>query len=358
MKLTLLITVSILKIGMLTVNPKLNEPVKSALSISLDNEPIKITKKTITLNTGIHMKYLDAGNKNGRTILFIHGYTDTSRSFEQLIVELLKVNSDLRFIAIDLRGHGESSMPSPSSSNNFRIVDFTEDILDFMKLKNLTKVDLVGHSMGSVIAQEIALEHPNKISSLTMIGALVNGKKNTAIQNFLIPELMDNWKQKLITKYGKDWKNKSYLLSPENLGPSVTNFLKENWVTEAGVETSVLETIYKETIKIPLATWFGALETLSEFDHSKRMKKLKTPTLIIWGEGDELTVKEDQERLLKACEKARQQNGTLVYYRSYGSIGSQNKAPGHNLHWGNAKIVATDFLEFISAEHPFKSAAN
>ncbi|SFZ92832.1 Pimeloyl-ACP methyl ester carboxylesterase [Flaviramulus basaltis] len=345
-------------LGIETNTTRKFEQSKIHISSQIEKDSFSIKSKNIHLNTGIQMKYLEAGNKNGRTILFLHGYTDTSRSFEQLITELLKLNPELRFIAPDLRGHGDSSIPTLSNSNGFGIKDFTNDILDFMKLKNLTKVDLVGHSMGSVIAQEIALEYPSRISSLTMIGALVNGKKNRAIQEFLIPELINNWKKQLIAQYGVDWKSKSYNLTPEDLGSSVTDFLKKNWVTEADLKASVLEAIYFETIKIPLATWFGALETLSEIDNSQRMKKLRTPTLIIWGEGDELTLKEDQERLIKACEKANDLNGTPVYYKKYGPKGEKSKAPGHNLHWVKAKTVASDIIELISAEYPFNSTLN
>ena len=316
-------------------------------------DAIPIVKKSILLSTGIQMKYREAGNPDGRTILLIHGYTDTSRSFEKVMEELLEKDPNLRLIAPDLRGHGESSMPTPSNSNAFEISDITEDLLDFMKLKNISKVDLVGHSMGSVIAQEIALKHPKKVVSLTMIGALMNGKKNSAIQDFLMPELIGKWEQQLRGRFGTDWKIKSYSLTPKDLGEEATTFLKENWVTDADSNPSLLKTIYLETIEIPLATWIGALKALSEVDNSQRMKKLKVPTLIIWGSGDDLTTKLDQDRLLSSCEAAYERNATPIYFRSYRGDGSGSSLPGHNMHWGNAKKVASDILEFMGSSSPF-----
>ena len=320
--------------------------------------PSSIVKKSIALMTGIQMKYREAGNPDGRTMLLIHGYTDTSRSFENLMVELLEKDPNLRLIAPDLRGHGESSMPTPSNSNSFEVSDFAADLLDFMRLKNITKVDLVGHSMGSVIAQEIALEHPSKVESLTMIGAFMNGKKNSAIQDFLMPELIGKWEQQLKDRFGKDWKLKSYSLTPKDLGEEATTFLKENWVTDADSDTSLLAAIYLETIEIPLATWIGALHALSEVDNSRRMRKLKAPTLIIWGSGDDITTRQDQDSLLSSCEEAYRRNATPIYFRSYYGNGTGSNLPGHNMHWGNARKVASDILEFTGSCSPFESEEN
>src|SRR5688572_33355692 len=69
-------------------------------------------KRVIELNTGICMKYIDTGNPNGTPLVLLHGYTDTSRSFQLLIQDLLRINRNIRIIAPDLRGHGETSMPN------------------------------------------------------------------------------------------------------------------------------------------------------------------------------------------------------------------------------------------------------
>jgi len=355
MRIILLVTgiVLSLALGLQTHAFGIFETAETAELANLTDESLPIVKKSITLNTGIRMKYVEAGNPNGRTLLFLHGYTDTSRSFEKVIETLLKKDPGLRLIAPNLRGHGESSIPNPSNSNAFGIDDFAADILDFMKLKKIAKVDLIGHSMGSVIAQEIALEHPNKVTSLTMIGAFVNGKKNNAIQDFLMPELIAKWKQQLKHDFGKDWKIESFHLTPKDLGTKVTSFLRENWVTEADCDTSLLESIYLETIEVPLATWFGALEALSEMDNSERMKRLKVPAQIIWGAGDDFTSKSDQDRLRSACEAAYKRNATPIQYKNYNGDGIGNNLPGHNLHWANAEKVALDILEFFGSESPF-----
>ncbi|WP_419212075.1 alpha/beta fold hydrolase [Maribacter sp. X9] len=52
--------------------------------ILLKKDSTIVNKKSIALSTGIQMEYREAGNSDGRTIVLIHGYTDTSRSFENV----------------------------------------------------------------------------------------------------------------------------------------------------------------------------------------------------------------------------------------------------------------------------------
>ena len=77
-------------------------------------------KKTIELNTGIRMSYIDKGDQRGKPLILLHGYTDTSRSFQLLIEELLKIRTDIRIIAPDLRGHVTVHSPMRSSVQKIR----------------------------------------------------------------------------------------------------------------------------------------------------------------------------------------------------------------------------------------------
>ena len=66
-----------------------------------------------------------------------------------------------------MRGHGSSSKPS----GGYGTADFASDIIDVMDRLAIKSAALVGHSMGSLVAQRIAAEHPDRVSSLMLIGA-------------------------------------------------------------------------------------------------------------------------------------------------------------------------------------------
>ncbi|MFC4218939.1 alpha/beta fold hydrolase [Flagellimonas marina] len=300
------------------------------------------------MTTGTRMAYVELGNPNGRTLLFLHGYTDTSRSFYGLIKVLLRMNPNLRLIAPDLRGHGDSSIPNSNTENPFEIANFADDLFSFLQLKNIDIIDLVGHSMGSIIAQEMVSRHSEMINSLTMIGAFVNGKENEAIQNFLMPEVVQKWQRQLQVEFGDNWREKSYSMTPEDLGDKTLAFIKNDWVIEPDCNNDVLEAIYSETLKVPLATWFGAMEALSKIDNEGMMKQVNTPLLVIWGTGDTVTTKKDQDDILEARKNATPNSRTPVEFKAYDISESGNHRPGHNLHWANQKMVANDILKFIS----------
>jgi pimeloyl-ACP methyl ester carboxylesterase len=63
--------------------------------------------------------------------------------------------------ALDLRNHGRSL-----HSDDFSYQLMAQDILDYCQEKNLTKIDLIGHSMGGKVAMLLACLHPDLVSKL------------------------------------------------------------------------------------------------------------------------------------------------------------------------------------------------
>ncbi len=307
-------------------------------------------KKYIQLNTGIKMAYVELGENNSETYILLHGYTDSSRSFQQVIEQLYQLSPQSRIIVPDLRGHGSTGLPN--SDKGFKTIDFSNDILSLINQLSLNKVHIVGHSFGSMLAQHIALNHPEKVKSLVLMGTFVNGKKNIAVQDFLFKELIyGQWKNQLENTYGSNWKEKTFKLAPLDLGENVTQFLKENWVSEPRAKKSFLDSICKETIHTPLITWFETLKTIREFDNTQNLSALKTPTLIIWGEDDEMMPQNpDQEELKKSLQKANQNFGTSIYYKTYRKKFPNQLNIGHNLHWAFPEEVAADIMSFTKSK--------
>ena len=147
-------------------------------------------KKTTKLSTGITMKYIEAGDPTGTPAIFLHGYTDSSRSFSVVIQYLMTLRPDLRVLALDMRGHGGSSMPSAESCASdpatcFRAADFAADLLSFMDNLGLKQAYIVGHSLGTMVAQEFALTHPHRISRMALLGTGASTMNNPSLQGTL-----------------------------------------------------------------------------------------------------------------------------------------------------------------------------
>ena len=114
---------------------------------------------SIALGNGVHLHYARQGPPDGPVIIFLHGYSDSLFSFSR-VMPLLP--PELRVIALDLRGHGHSARPA----NGYRIGDFASDVLRMMDLLGVPEATIVGHSMGSFVAQAIAERAPGRVSRL------------------------------------------------------------------------------------------------------------------------------------------------------------------------------------------------
>jgi len=296
---------------------------------------------------------------SGPQLLLLHGYTDTSRSFQLLMEDLRRVNKNLRILAPDLRGHGETSMPDAmvckyDPKKCFTPKLFAEDIIDLMDQLCIDKIHVAGHSMGSIIAQELALTYPNRIVSITLIETFVDGSACETIQDFLIADLIETeYRCILEEKFKAEWPSDAYGVLPMNMGETVAEYLRENWVVEALAAEDFLDVVFQETIKIPLGTWIGAIKSLGEVDYRSALENLKVPTMILWATQDVVTSAKDQILVKSAFQSAEKSNGTKVIYKTYGEFASRPAGHpitdlGHNVHWAVPREVANDIYSFIT----------
>ncbi|WP_404478401.1 alpha/beta fold hydrolase [Novosphingobium sp. BL-52-GroH] len=99
----------------------------------------------------------------GEPILFIHGLGGTSNVFAPQVGVLSRFFACHRF---DLPGAGLS--PSSGENTIEALVDATIGVMDTLALSG--PVHVVAHSMGTVVAQHLALKVPDRVASLSLIG--------------------------------------------------------------------------------------------------------------------------------------------------------------------------------------------
>ncbi len=115
---------------------------------------------------GVAVRYLDTAphlaGTHGRTLLFVHGFCGAGAHFEPLFPLLSGVG---RCIAVDLPGCAGSDKPDAPYS-----VDYFVEFLDsFCRTLGLTRVALVGHSMGGQIAVHFADRFPGRVDRLVLL---------------------------------------------------------------------------------------------------------------------------------------------------------------------------------------------
>ncbi|WLD94030.1 alpha/beta fold hydrolase [Alkalihalobacillus sp. AL-G] len=120
----------------------------------------------ITVEPSVKIFVEELGPKNGKPILFVHGWPLNRKMFEYQFDQI--PNAGYRCIRMDLRGFGSSDKPWTGYSYD-RMADDIRIVIDTLKLKNLI---LVGYSMGGAIVIRHMVRHAGQnISKLVLMGA-------------------------------------------------------------------------------------------------------------------------------------------------------------------------------------------
>lgn len=116
------------------------------------------------LTTGVHQV---AGRQDGDPVVFVHGNISSSTFFFAAMQQLADDAPGCRPIAMDLRGFG-STDPLPVDATR-GLQDFADDIWATIDALQLDRVHLVGWSMGGGIVQQMTIDTPARVLSLTLV---------------------------------------------------------------------------------------------------------------------------------------------------------------------------------------------
>ncbi|UCE14449.1 MAG: alpha/beta hydrolase [Candidatus Heimdallarchaeota archaeon] len=205
------------------------------------------------MDTEIDYDYNPAANSDFPTIVFIHGAGGDKRQWKRQKDYFQSLGFGL--VIPSLPGHGESQLPDSVSIKDYSNVIIR--LLDYIKLSKLT---LIGHSMGGAIALQVLLEYsPSMIDNLVLIGT--GAKLNVAPIFF---ELIEN-----------DFKEALRLMGEYSYGKKATLQIKrEN------------EKILRHNGAQILTHDF---EACRQFDIRTELGKIQISTLIICGQDDKMT---------------------------------------------------------------------
>ncbi len=126
---------------------------------------IRIESRFAEVN-GVKLHYLVAGK--GEPVILLHGYTQTSRMWRPLMVELAKTHT---VIAPDLRGFGESSKPN----SGYEKKAMAQDIHALATSLGYRRASIVGHDIGLMVAYAYAAQYPAEVDRIVLMDAFLPG---------------------------------------------------------------------------------------------------------------------------------------------------------------------------------------
>jgi pimeloyl-ACP methyl ester carboxylesterase len=131
---------------------------------TLDQSAPAASLAPVRLPNGITLNVAMQGPATGPAVILLHGLSDSWFSFSRV---LPLFPPELRLVAPDLRGHGDSERPLLG----FRMIDLAGDVVGLMDALDIPKAVLVGHSMGSFVARKAYDLAPGRVSRLVLVGA-------------------------------------------------------------------------------------------------------------------------------------------------------------------------------------------
>jgi pimeloyl-ACP methyl ester carboxylesterase len=268
-----------------------------------DTKLLNVTKHWVTLPNDKFYRYVAAGDSSKPSLVLLHGYTDSWRSFEQILPLL---QHDFHLIALDQRGHGDTG----SDFLTFDIEDFAIDAISFVAQLTDLPVHLLGHSLGSLVAQRVAAGQPELVDRLILIGATDTAHGNPALTELLVA-LADLTGQ-VSASFAHDFQS-STVYQP--------------------IDPDQLARFVGESQRVPLEVWRALGRSLAT-DNKVVTPDVVAETLILWGDRDGVFDGLQQQRLLGRLRHVR--------HLTYHDI-------GHAPHWEKPEAIAQDIIDFLTA---------
>jgi pimeloyl-ACP methyl ester carboxylesterase len=287
--------------------------------LSIDLDAFDAQKKTFALSDGIVLAYIDMGDPAGRPIVMIHGYTDSARDWVPMLPFLSKHD---RLILVDIRGHGQSSKPECCYTR----LDFAYDIKLLLDGLGVETADIVGHSLGSIIAQTFAEFWPQRTRRVVLISS-TGGHRPGA------------------HRPRPQWAFASWIRALKEPIEADSPFMIAWWSSPTPVDQDFIRREREDAAAIPLRVWIAVLDQglQGETDYpdlQSTLPRLKAPTLLIWGSKDPIMDASLRQTLRDALPAAK--------VKIFDGL-------GHNPMWEQPERVAAVVQGFLDEEPAAKS---
>jgi pimeloyl-ACP methyl ester carboxylesterase len=271
----------------------------SASPAAADNAP-GVSYKTVTIED-VDIFYREAGNPEQPTLLLLHGFPTSSHMFRDLIAELA---DEYHLVAPDYPGYGFSSMPAVDEFD-YSFDNIARLMGQFVDVVGLDRYSLYLMDYGAPVGFRIATNQPDRVETLIVQNgnAYIEG-----IDNDFWEPIREYWKDRDAVNKGLDnpwWsKVKAAYRQPEMSNDAALRFLltlgATKWQYTNGVPNAeavspdtwghvqpLLDRDGNQEIQLQMFYSYGSNPPLyakwQEF-----LRDYQPPTLIVWGEHDEI----------------------------------------------------------------------
>lgn len=246
---------------------------------------------------GVRVHYQEAGEPDAPSLILLHGFASSTLVWSKVFLEIAAAG--FRVIAPDLLGYGYSAKPRKFDYTIDAQARMIDGLLDRLELD---RAILVGSSYGGAIAATVALDYPERVEKLVLVGAVTNNEptKYMLMRLFGSPVIGD-------------------IVSPLLLGSR--RLLRKRMKKVYDRHSWVLDERRVEARHLPLRTadtHRAVIRTVRRWDADRVQRDahlITQPTLLLWGENDPETPLRHGQRLFESIKGAR-----LIVFRNCGHL--------------------------------------
>lgn len=267
--------------------------------------PLRVPGRTVFVGDDEFL-VREMGPDDGVPILLVHGLAGASLTEWYQVAPKLAI--DRRVILVDHRGHGLSAR----GESRFDVTDDADDLAGVLDALDVGQVDVVGYSMGGVIAQALARRHPGRVRKLVLMATFATHSEEYRWIRLIGAYLARGWER--ITGFGTSEVRSGYLIARRAIRPE-----HARWV-------------WRETQRRDVESGAQATFALLRFDSRDWVGKLGSETMVIVPSNDFLVPPSWQHELAEAIPDAR-----VVEF----------EGAGHELVWTHADRVTDGLRQFL-----------
>ena len=255
------------------------------------DSPYFTTQDQIIAVDGVNVRYRSDGPDNGRPIVFIHGFTSSLETWDELAGSL---SNSYRTIRFDLPGHGLTGPDRQARYSNDETAEFVDRLMSEQDIRNPV---IIGNSLGGLAAWKYAELRPDNVAALVLIspgGFSINGVTDDPVP---VPLMVQMYLQN----------------APEAGVQAALSALygDPSALSEARVRT------FRDLMLTP-GNGQAFVERAANFtlpDPSEKLSNIEMPTLILWGTQDIMVPVSHGEQFAALMPNAR-----LVKYDGAGHV--------------------------------------
>ncbi|HET7288256.1 MAG TPA: alpha/beta hydrolase [Pyrinomonadaceae bacterium] len=228
---------------------------------------------------GVRVHYQEAGDEHAPAMILIHGFASSTLVWSKVFLKLAAAG--YRVIAVDMLGYGYSAKPR---KGEYTIAGQAKVLLRLLDRLGIPRAIFVGSSYGGAVAATCALDYPERVEKLILVGAVNNNRPleftlmrlfGSRVVGDVVSPLLIGSRRLLRRRMKRVYDRHSWVLDERRVDA------RHLPLRAAGTQRAIIRTV---------RNWDA--ERISRDAHL-----IKQPTMLLWGENDLEIPLADGERL-------------------------------------------------------------